>query len=125
MGSFFWLTSNSSLILLSGCGRRILQHFFTVPVKHQVVDLPASATTMSLSSQSYEGLRYLAVCVGGLVRLYNVSGEISFMRSIDAISTTFLGAVIFQSAITKCGKYVLTLSYNSANFDGKLYIHLT
>jgi hypothetical protein len=79
---------------------------------------------MCLSQQSYEGLRYLAVCVGGLVRLYNVSGEISFVRSIDAISTTFLGAVILQSAITKCGKYVLTLSYNSANFDGKLYIHL-
>lgn len=46
------------------------------------------------------------------------------MRSIDSISTTFLGAVIFQSAVTKCGKYLLTLSYNSANFDGKLYIHL-
>lgn len=62
--------------------------------------------------------------MGGLIRLYNVSSEISFVRGIDAISTTFLGAVIFQSAITKCGKYLLTLSYNSANFDGKLYIHL-
>jgi hypothetical protein len=56
--------------------------------------------------------------------LYNVGEEMNLVRSFDAISSTFLGAVVFQSAITRCNRYVLTLSYNAANFDGKLYIHL-
>ncbi len=79
---------------------------------------------MCMSPKSYEGLRYLCVCINGLIKMYNIYEEISFIRNIDAISSTFKGSVIFQSGITNCNRYVLTLSYDNIHFDNKIYIHL-
>lgn len=46
------------------------------------------------------------------------------MRTIDSISSAFPNHSIFQSAITVCNRYFVTLSYNHVLYDGKLYLHV-
>lgn len=59
------------MLLLTGSGKDILQHFFTVPIKHKVLNFPSVITSISVSRKAYEGLKYLAICVNCLIKIYN------------------------------------------------------
>ena len=124
IGSFYWLSKNNSLLLLTGNGKTIMQHFFTVPVRHKLATFPSSITSLSLSLKSQENIHYLVICVHSLIKIYNVFDELSYMRTMDSIGSAFPNNTIFQSAITVCNRYLLTLSYNNVIYDGKLYIHV-
>jgi hypothetical protein len=112
------------MLLLSGNGRDILQHFFTVPIRHKLVSFPAAISSFTMSPHPYESIRYLAVCVNSLIKVYNVYEELSYIRTIESLSNTMSGNVIYECGITNCNRYLLTLSYNQSTLDAKIYIHL-
>ncbi len=60
------------MLLQTGGHKDILQHFFTVPIKHKLITFPAQITSMTVSRKTYESIKYLAVCVNALIKIYNV-----------------------------------------------------
>ena len=73
------------MLLLTNNNKDILQHFFTVPIRHKIVQCAAVVACSAVSKSSYEGLRYLAVCVGSVVKIYNVFEEMSYIRTIETL----------------------------------------
>jgi hypothetical protein len=124
VGSFYWIGENNSMLLLTGNGKDILQHFFTVPIRHKLVSFPAAISSLAVSSRSYEGIRYLAVCINSLIKIYNACSELGYIRTIEVLSHALPDNLIFDCAITNCNRYLLTLSYNNVHYDSKMYIHV-
>ena len=74
------------MLLLTNNNKDILQHFFSVPIKHKLINFPSAISSLTVSNKSYESMRYLAVCVNTLIKIFNVYGEISYIRTIESLS---------------------------------------
>lgn len=70
------------MLLLTGSNKDILQHFFTVPIQHKLISFPSSISSVALSTKTYQGMRYLAVCINSLIKIYNAFEGLSYIRTI-------------------------------------------
>ena len=85
IGSFLWSADTNSLLMQTSEGRSILGHYFRVPVKHKVQHFSSSVTSWSRALETSHSLRYLSICLGAHIRLYNIHDGLSYIRSIDTL----------------------------------------
>ena len=53
-GIFSWNARSNSIVVQTGLNKDLLQHFFTIPIKHKHASFSSSITSLTVSDRSYE-----------------------------------------------------------------------